>query len=160
MTDQAPVSQDNDIKSLLQDDERVIVSAPVHWGIYWKAIAVAAFGLFMLTKLFNLGLFLIFVSALMWAHGYLTKHYLRLVLTDKRVIVRYGIINLDTVQIHINKVESVELARTIMARLLGYAAVMITGTGSRVTIVPFVAEAEAFRHALDKEIFAREESKS
>lgn len=146
-------------RTLLRPDETMVEIAAIHPGIYWKSIAVAVIAAFLLLKVFNLGVLLAVVAALMFGIAWMTRHYLMLALTDKRVLIRHGIVNLDVIQMQLSRVESVELARTIMGRLLGYATVMVTGTGSRVTAIPFIANAEAFRAALDQKIYEREEQK-
>lgn len=148
------------VQSLLREGEKLIMVAGIHPGIYWKGILLFVVSLLLMIKVFNLGAFLMFVSLLLLSVNYLTRHYLLLALTDKRVLVRHGIINLDTIEVHQNRIESVEVHRTIMARLLGYGTVIVTGTGSRVTAVPFIDGAEQFRSVLDSMILAREDKKA
>ena len=125
------------ILSLIKEDEKIIRVAQIHWGIYWKTMAVAVIALLMLiSPLFNLGVFMAFVAFVMFTLATLYKNFLLLVLTDKRVFLRYGIIRVDTIQIRHSRIESVETERTIMGQLLGYAAVVIYGTGSRRTAIP------------------------
>jgi hypothetical protein len=137
------------IQQLLLDGEEIIRVATIHPGIYWKGIAVLILALILLVFAFNLGVLMLIVSAIMLVVAHLTKHFLLLALTNKRVLIRYGVIKLDVIQIHHRKIESVELAWTIMGQLMGYASVMITGTGSRVSIVPFIANAPQFRKELE-----------
>lgn len=143
----------------LREGETLKRVAQVHWGIYWKGFALLLLSLFLMLTVFNLGAFFLLVAAVVLSFAYLTKHYLLLVLTDKRLIVRHGILNLETVQMHFNRIESVEVFRPPVGRLLGYATVVVTGTGSRVTSVPFIADADAFRGDLDHMIFEREEKR-
>ena len=138
-------------------DEQVLHAATISKGIFWKGIFFAVLSLlcFMSTALFNLGGFFALVAFITLTVEYLTKHYLMLVLTNKRVFVRYGIEQLDMVELRLNRIESVEVERPPMGRLLsllgaGYGRVVISGTGSRVTVVPFVSDATAFRRALDR----------
>lgn len=145
------------IKPLLREGETLKRVAAVHWGIYWKGAAVLLLSLIMMIVAFNLGAFLVVVAAVMLGYAYLVKYYLLLALTDKRVIVRHGIINLDVVQLHYNRIESVEVFRPIMGRILGYGTVLVTGTGSRVTGIPFVANADAMRTAIDEVVFQQQE---
>ena len=145
------------IKPLLREGETLKRVAAVHWGIYWKGIAVLLLSLILMMSVFNLGAFLLVVAAAMLGYAYLVKYYLLLALTDKRVIVRHGIINLDVVQLHYNRIESVEVFRPIMGRILGYGTVLVTGTGSRVTGIPFVANADAMRTAIDEVVFQQQE---
>jgi len=147
-------------RSMLREGETLKRVAQIHWGIFWKSGAVFLLALFLLIKAFPLGVFFTLVSGVMLVTAFLTKHYLILALTDKRLIVRTGILNLETVQMHFNRIESVEVFRPPIGRILGYAMVMVTGTGSRVTGIPYVADADAFRKELDQMIFDRDEKSS
>ena len=135
-------------------DEKLIRVAEFHWGIYWKGLVVLAIGLLVATQVWTMGLYIMVIAGLMLGTSYLTKHYLLLILTDKRLLVRTGIIRMDTVQMALERIESVELERTIPGMILGYAAVVITGTGSRVVAVPFVDMPHAFRRLTDEQIYA------
>ena len=147
-------------RSLLRDKEDLVMVASIHPGIYWKGAVLFLFSLFLLfTPAFNLGVFLMFVSLLLLCVNYMTRYYLLLAVTNQRVMIRHGIVNLDMIELQISRIESVELARTIIGRILGYAAVRITGTGSRSTTIPFVGEAEIFRATLDRMIMEREEAR-
>lgn len=148
------------VRAMLREGEVLKRVAAIHWGIYWKGAALLLIALFLMTKVFNLGAFLLFVASVILAYEYLMKYYILLALTDKRLIVRFGILNLETVQMHFNRIESVEIFRPPVGRMLGYATVVVTGTGSRVTSIPFVGDAEAFRADLDQMIYDREERRS
>jgi uncharacterized membrane protein YdbT with pleckstrin-like domain len=145
------------ILPLLRAGETLKDVAAIHWGIYWKGAAVLLLSLILMIKVFNLGAFLLVVAAAILGYAYLVKYYLLLALTDKRVIVRTGILNLDVVQLHYNRIESVEVFRPVMGRILGYGTVLVTGTGSRVTGIPFVANADAMRTAIDEVVFHQQE---
>ena len=49
--------------------------------------------------------------------------------TDRRVIFKKGFIRRDTIEINMDKVESVEVDQSILARLLDYGYVRVRGTG-------------------------------
>ena len=134
-------------------NERVVRVATFSNGIYWKSALVGAFAFVLLIKVFNLGLFLMLVAVVMFGVAYITKHYLVLILTNKRVLLRSGLIRMDTVQLPIERLESVELERTIPGLVLDYASVVITGTGSRVMGVPFVDDPQTFRRLADRVIY-------
>lgn len=142
----------NDVSVL--PDEKVIKVASFHWGIYWKGFVVLGFAFLLLINVFNLGVFMLLVSGGMLGVSYMTKHYLLLILTNKRVLLRSGLIRMDTVQLPIERIESVELERTIPGMIMGYASVVFTGTGSRVMAVPFVDMPHIFRRLTDEVIYA------
>lgn len=135
-------------------DERIIRVANFHWGIYWKSAVVGVIGFLLMLKVFNLGAFLMVVAGIMFGVAYMTKHYLLLILTDKRLLIRSGLVRMDTVQLSLDRVESIETERTIPGMLMGYASIVITGTGSRIMAVPFVDQPMQFRRLTDERIYA------
>ena len=145
------------LRSMLTPDEKILNHATISPGIYWKGIAVLAIALLLCLKAPPLGLFMLLVTVIILTIAHLTKHFLLLAATNKRVIMRAGIMNLDVIQLRYSKIESVELAWTIIGQFLGYATVVITGTGSRVVMIPFVADALQFREAVNQQLMARED---
>jgi uncharacterized membrane protein YdbT with pleckstrin-like domain len=134
-------------------DERILRVAQFSNGIYWKGGVVFLFAVLLATQVLNLGIFLMVVAGIMLGVAYITKHYLLLILTNKRLLIRSGLIRMDTVQMAIDRIESVELERTIPGMILGYASVVVTGTGSRVMAVPFVDQPHVFRRLTDDVIY-------
>jgi hypothetical protein len=147
------------IEAMLRPDEKLVRVARISQAIYWKGIVVFLLAGLLLMNVFlhNLGILLMIVALIILANAYLTRYYLMLVLTDKRVLIRKGILNLDTLQMRLNKIESVELEWSPMGRILQYSVVVVTGTGSRVSSVPFVADGPAFRKQMDDMLYALEE---
>ena len=139
----------------LRDGEELLVEGVISGGIFWKSVAVACLGLVVGLMAWQLGLLLLIVAGIMFLLEFLTRRYLLLILTTHRVLVRYGIVNLDTTQIHLETVESVEVRRTLMGRFLGYASVVVSGTGSRVLIIPYIENADYFRNVLDELLYRK-----
>jgi len=50
--------------------------------------------------------------------------------TNHRIIYKAGLIRRDTVEILMDKVESVDVDQSILGRLLGYGTVTVRGTGA------------------------------
>lgn len=151
------------IKQLLVEGEQVVRVAEIHPAIFWKGGVLAVLTLLFMIMwpgAINLWLFLLLVAGILLGTAALTRHFLMLVLTNKRVLIRHGIIQLEVIQIHHRKIESVELGWTILGQILGYASVVITGTGSRVVIVPWIANAPKFRKEMESIILEIEEGKA
>ena len=74
----------------------------------------------------------IFVGAVvLWAiYDYLRLATIELVITNKRVICKKGIISVKTQELKTNKIESVEIRQSILGRILGYGTLMFSGTGT------------------------------
>ncbi|MGB1076850.1 MAG: PH domain-containing protein [Bdellovibrionales bacterium] len=139
----------------LRDEEKLLINVRISNGIYWKAGAVCVLAFLIGLLAWQLGVFLLIVAGVTAGIAFLTKTILFLALTNQRVLVRRGIIKIDTLQLRLDSLESVEVQRTLVGQILGYASVVITGVGNRFTIVPFVANAVEFRDLLDDELFSK-----
>ncbi|MBL4589624.1 MAG: PH domain-containing protein [Alphaproteobacteria bacterium] len=140
----------------LRDGETPVLNARISIGIFWKAAAVVIIALLIGLLAWQLGVFLLLVACLTASIAALTRRFLFLALTDQRVLMRRGIIKIDTMQLRLDSIESVEVQRTIVGQFLGYASIVITGIGSRFTIIPFVENAVEFRDMLDDALYAKD----
>lgn len=150
--------RDSDITERLLKGERIIKTATIHDGIYWRSAAV--FILAVLVALFivkELGILLAVVSLMMALYATILKSILMLVVTNKRILVRYGILQVDVVDIHFDKIESVELERMLPGYLMGYANVVIMGTGNRFIVIPYVANGIEIRRAYNEQVLEDKE---
>jgi uncharacterized membrane protein YdbT with pleckstrin-like domain len=68
-----------------------------------------------------------------------------LVVTNRRVIARFGISRRTTVEILLAKVESVQVVQSILARLLNYGSIVVAGGGMHSAPVPNIAQPARFR---------------
>ncbi len=118
--------------------------AAFSFGLQWQLLLL--FGTFLAGK-----------TVVMFIIAYLTRHYLLLAATDKRVIIRVGILNLEVIQLRYSKVESSEVASTIPGRFLGYSSVYISGTGGHTLAVPFIENATAIRNAITEILLHRDD---
>ncbi|MGQ0527120.1 MAG: PH domain-containing protein [Alphaproteobacteria bacterium] len=141
----------NEVEERLVEGEKIVRTAAIHWGIYWKACAVFVFSLLVaLVFAVELGIFLAFVAIIMGVYAVIKKEILLLVLTDKRILTRYGMLQVDVVDIHFDKVESVELERMWLGYMLGYANVILMGTGNRYIVIPYVANGVDIRRTYNE----------
>ena len=145
--------RDEVITERLLTGETVVRTAIISNYIYWHSVAV--FILALLVAVFiaaPLGALLGGVSVLLAIYAILRKEILMLVVTNKRILVRYGILQVDVVDLHFDKVESIELERMITGYLMGYANVVIMGTGNRYIVIPFVHNAIDIRRAYNEQV--------
>ncbi len=142
----------------LLEGETLLVQGRIHPAIYWKAVAVLGLTLVLLVKAFNLGVFFLLVSGVMFLMAGLTQRFLMLILTDKRVVIRAGIAFVEIIEIRHSQIESVELSYTIPGQFFGYASVVVSGTGRRSVMVPYIENAVEFRRALEEILIKRDDA--
>ena len=72
--------------------------------------------------------------------------------TNRRVVVKTGLASRKTIEMLLNKVESIEVNETPFGRLLGYGTIVLIGTGG--TPEPFhqVAHPLEFRSQVQQQI--------
>jgi len=95
------------INSNLVKDEQVKFETTYHWIIFCSLRA----------------LFTLFIAPL--ADRYADEF----AITNKRVVIKTGWLSRHTIEMNLNKIESVKVEQSIMGRMLGYGTVRIIGTG-------------------------------
>jgi uncharacterized membrane protein YdbT with pleckstrin-like domain len=124
------------IKQILRSDEKLLVTGYIHWIVYWPAIALMALAVISLIVLGSssiaariifvlLALAAIFFAIKEWFQQWITE----IAVTDRRVIVKTGLIRRHTAEMNMDKVESVTVYQPVLGRLLDFGSVQVRGTG-------------------------------
>ena len=61
--------------------------------------------------------------------GVVRRSSTEMAVTTRRVVVKQGLLSRSTIEMLLNKVESIEVRETLTGRLLGYGTVVLIGTG-------------------------------
>jgi hypothetical protein len=149
------------VDSMLMKNEEIVVSCDVHWGIYWKSGAL--FFIALLVGLLiapELGFILLVASFIGAVHSFFLTRMLLLVLTNKRVLMRYGILQVDVVDMRFKNIESIELERMLPGFLLGYSNVIVMGIGNRSVRIPYLTNGVTFRRAFNELVLGTEEEEA
>jgi uncharacterized membrane protein YdbT with pleckstrin-like domain len=78
------------------------------------------------------GLVVIVIGVVMAIWLWLQRVTTEIAVTDRRVILKKGLISRRTVEINLTRVESVDVRQSIAGRLLNFGDVVIRGTGAGV----------------------------
>lgn len=152
--------KENDLPSALREGEKVLIKGRISEGIFWKSFGVLMIALFFGVIAMPLGIFLSVVAALSFFYAYLLRTFLLLIVTNQRIFFRSGLLKVDTVQVRLDKVESVEIQRTLTGQMLGYGTVVLTGIGSRYSYIRYLANAAEIRNVIDDLLYQREKKSS
>ena len=71
-----------------------------------------------------------------------------LAVTNRRVIAKFGFIRRSTVELNLAKVESIRVEQSVLGRIFNYGSIVVTGTGSTMDPIPFIANPIGFRQAV------------
>ena len=105
--------QEAELARMMVSGEEVLLRARLHNAIYWKSIAVLIIAFLLFFIAIPLAVFLAVVGAFMLCISIMTKHFLLLAVTNKRVLARYGLLQMDVVDIRLSKIESIDLERML-----------------------------------------------
>ncbi len=150
---------------VVKPGETLLVRARLHWVIYLRsfvvmAIAVAwAVGVAIWSRtgapspslvlgLYLLAALLMAFAVVRLAGQMLLRSTTEFGVTNHRIIVKRGLVSLHTVEMSVDKVESVDVDQTVLGRLLGYGTVTVHGIGARWDPIPQIADPLAFRNAI------------
>lgn len=87
------------------------------------------------------------VGLVLLAIAWVKQRSTELAVTNKRVITKFGFIQRDTVELNIQKVESVQVQQGILGRMLDFGTIVIAGGGNPQAPVPGIRDPMGFRRA-------------
>ena len=139
------------VESALLPGETVVAEAEPHWAIFIAPALVASIGIFAPAEG---GGFFYTVGGLWAFFRFLVFRTTELVLTNKRIIAKSGIIRRNVIDISNSKVEGVSYNQGIIGRIFGYGSVLVRGTGVGQVPIKFIAKPEHFKHEVGRVLHA------
>lgn len=151
-------------KTLLPDEKilyytgpHLIIFAPAFW---WFIVSIFLFsseatlarwhlGGAVSQTLANVALVLTLVYGFMGYVTYISSEY---GITNKRVLMKVGFIRRNSLEIFLQKVESVYVKQGIIGRILNYGIIVISGTGGSKDPFPFIPDPLMFRRKVQEQI--------
>jgi len=139
----------NYVDQNLNTGESVLYRTRLHWSVFiWPSF----FALFMLFPGLTLfaggfvssgssgmviaGIFSILIGFTPFGIAYLRRASAEFAVTNKRVILKWGLFERRTAEMFLTKIESIGVTQNPLGRLLGYGTIVVRGTGG--TPEPFV----------------------
>ena len=142
--------------------ENIIYRAKLHWVVFlwpiiWLVIAILFFSGGGDTAAVG-GLFIL-IGILTGISSFIKYSTSEFGITNKRVIVKVGFIRRNSLEVLLTKVEGIQVNQGILGRILGYASIVVSGTGG--TKDPFhkIANPLEFRRKAQEQIAVIQESK-
>lgn len=145
--------------------ETLIYETKLHWVILiWHAIlsvvllvvpAVVLFYYYRDRKDVNYIVAGLFLAAFIIVFvGWVQRNATEMAVTNKRVLIKQGLASHRTLEILLQKVESIAVEESLMGRIMGFGTVIIRGTGG--TPEPFkkMAHPLVFRRHVEEQIAA------
>jgi uncharacterized membrane protein YdbT with pleckstrin-like domain len=145
------------IERVLQPGESLIHASKIHWIIYVPGVVVLLAGIAVFIVVLDdpsqvlwLALFIgciavgFFFLFLAWFKRWTTEFDV----TDRRIVYKRGFNWRHTVEMNMDKVESVDVDQSILGRLLDYGDITIRGTGIGLEPLRDIEAPLAFRNTV------------
>ena len=113
----------NYINNNLIKDEHVELETTYHWIIFFNLRAILT----------------LFIAPL------IDKYSDEFAITNRRVIIKTGLISRKTFEMNLSKIESVNVDQSILGRILGYGTIRIVGSGGTKEEFPKILKPLEFR---------------
>ena len=143
------------IQNNLQAGEEIKYKADIHWYIFAYPVILLLLSAFFSSA--QTGLFY-YVSILLLLSGLfqlikriLLKMGAEYVVTNKKVILKSGILNRDALELVLNKCEGIWINQSLMGRMLGFGSIVVT-TGGVTNKFDFITNPIKFRNEINAQI--------
>ena len=144
---------------VLQPDETVKVVGRLHWSIYIRGVVVLAFAVALLVGPSGCPIPTGRLRAdggrggrpaglLLLLGAWIRRRATEIVVTDRRVIYKRGVLSRHTVEMNVSKIETVDVEQGLSGRIWSYGTVVIRGTGSGFEPLVGVGSPLAIRNAI------------
>jgi uncharacterized membrane protein YdbT with pleckstrin-like domain len=140
-------------KNLL-NGETVAFSTQLHWKLFFAPALLAVFiflpltffGLQSQSKLLALVPLLLIGAA--FVPSYLRRLTSEFVVTNKRVIMKVGVLSTRSYELLLSKVEGISVTQGVLGKIFDYGDIVVTGTGGMQEPFSDIQDPFAFRRAV------------
>lgn len=123
------------VDEVLIEGERVVYSGHITLWSLWHFL------------LFGVVLSVVGVGLILLIIAYVRYKSTELAITNKRVIAKTGFISRHTIELNINRVESIQVTQGVLGRIFNFGTLIISGGGNPQAPIAGISNPLAFRKA-------------
>ena len=149
------------VEKHLMPGEQIEYRVNLHWLVFILPILllIAAIWLYSLGGNFAKFLALILIVGVLVTGliAVIERRTSEFAVTNKRVLIKTGLIRRRSLETLLSKIESIGVAQTLVGRILGFGTIVISGTGGSKEPFHRIADPMMFRRRVQEQIAAMEE---
>ena len=149
------------VKKVLQPEETVKHEARIHWivyvpGLIFVILALAAYltGTLWVPASWTtseswpmaIGAALLIIAFYLLLGAFFTRWTTELAVTNRRIIFKRGFIRRHTIEMKMDKIESVDVDQSILGRMFDYGDITVRGTGTGLEPLKDIDDPITFRN--------------
>jgi uncharacterized membrane protein YdbT with pleckstrin-like domain len=101
------------------------------------------------------GAVLVVIAIIIFAWGVAKRNATVMAVTNRRVLIKTGMASRRTLDLMLNKVETIGVTETFLGRIFGFGSVVIHGTGGTPESFVMIAHPQQFRQSVQEQIGGR-----
>lgn len=149
------------IQKNLMANERIVYSTKLNWTLYIKPLVIILIGIVLFTErahsingsiLYGIGIIFLLTGAFSSVVTYFKIKTFEFAVTNKRVLIKHGILKTQSFEIMLNKVEAIYVEQNIIDRIVNSGTIIIKGTGGSQNPLRNVDNPFQFRIAVNEQI--------
>jgi len=131
------------IQDNLLNGEKIEYEAQVSLWAFWRNALLAVI---LFTVCINIDFLLALVATVIPLSFAAVRYFsTELATTNKRVIAKFGFIRRDTIEMNLEKVESIQVNQSIVGRIFNFGNIVISGAGNPQTPIVGISRPLVFR---------------
>ena len=143
------------IQNNLQAGEEIKYKADIHWYIFAYPVILLLLSAFFSSAqtglFYYVSIFLLLSGLFQLIKRILLKMGAEYVVTNKKVILKSGILNRDALELVLNKCEGIRINQSLTGRMLGFGSIVVT-TGGVTNKFDFITNPIKFRNEINAQI--------
>lgn len=147
------------IESQLQPNEKVLDRTTLHWIVYWPAPLLLLAPLCLLLYFDRTStqhwyyvaapsLVVAILGVFVFLSTVIARATTEIAITNRRIIYKTGLLSRRTIEMNVDKVESVDVDQSVLGQLLDYGTIVVRGVGTGIEPLQQIAAALKFRDAV------------
>jgi len=143
----------------LLPQETIVHRTSLHWVVFLLRGVIAGFLLLLTVTSFaagstTLGIILLFIAVLLFGWAFLEYKTCEYAVTDKRVLVKVGVVRQHSLELLLNKIEGIVVNQGLLGRVLGYGTIVVNGTGGTGELFKSINKPFDFRKQVQAQVEA------
>ena len=124
------------LDQVLQPGEKILYRTTVSWTLFIPGIALLILAILIFSGLSasiwrTILLVVVGVPAIvLLVRAWFTRWTTEIAVTNSRIVLKRGFIRRHTIEMHMDKVESVDVDQSLLGRIFNYGNITVRGTGS------------------------------
>jgi uncharacterized membrane protein YdbT with pleckstrin-like domain len=139
------------VEKHLISGENVVYETKLNWTEYLRGLILVLIGLFLIKSIAFIGYLTIVLGIISLILSYLRINYSEFAVTNKRVLIKVGVIKTKSLETMLNKVEGIHVDQGLIGKFVNSGTIVVKGTGGTNNPFKNIDKPFEFRNAVNEQ---------